>query len=73
MSVSDNEDDDGDDNHDDDGDSDDDYDDDGDDDHDEDGDNETNQTHHHSWCKREGPSENFPSLSPYGNLKVKIP
>ena len=29
--------------------------------------------HHHSWCKREGPSENFPSLSPYGNLKVKIP
>merc|ERR1712107_235492 len=22
------------------------------------------------WCKREGPSENFPSLSPYGNLKV---
>ena len=42
MSVSDNEDDDGDDNHDDDGDSDDDYDDDGDDDHDEDGDNETN-------------------------------
>merc|ERR1712107_239541 len=24
----------------------------------------------HIWCKREGPSENFPSLSPYGNLKV---
>merc|ERR1712107_88306 len=22
------------------------------------------------WCKREGPSENFPSFSPYGNLKV---
>merc|ERR1712126_672527 len=22
------------------------------------------------WCKREGPSENFPALSPYGNLKV---
>jgi len=22
------------------------------------------------WCKREGPSDNFPALSPYGNLKV---
>merc|ERR1712037_738441 len=22
------------------------------------------------WCKREGPTDNFPALSPYGNLKV---
>ena len=26
-----------------------------------------------SWCKREGPTDNFPALSPYGNLKVRTP